>query len=136
VQLQGLTAGETQGGAAQFVAQVQLGQQLPAGQLAAGHFGADHHAVRFSAVPRLARRRPLVAVVLLVAAVMLEQLVASLAETLAAVLQFLGDGAAQVVALLLERFHGTEFWFGHDLQGLLMASDGHAGMRTCSPRRG
>ncbi len=42
VQLQALAAGDPQRGVADLVAQVELGQQLLAGQLAAGNLRADH----------------------------------------------------------------------------------------------
>jgi len=93
VQLQRLTAGEAEGRTAHFVAQVQFGQQLPAGELAAGHFRADHETVRFAALARLARGGPVVTVVLLVRAVVLEQLLVGLAEAVVSVQQFLRDGS-------------------------------------------
>ena len=49
VQLQALPRRDPQRGIAQLIAQVELGQQLPAGQLAAGNLGADHEAVDFVA---------------------------------------------------------------------------------------
>ena len=73
---------------AHLVAQVDLGQQLLAGQLAAGNLGADHERVglgRFALVTDRAAGRSGVAVVLLVGAVVLEQLDAGLAEVVVAV---------------------------------------------------
>ena len=62
-------------------------------------------------VPVRAAGSPRVAVVLLVGAVVLQQLDAVLAEEVVAVAQLLGDLAAQVVAFDLDDFDGTEFWF-------------------------
>ena len=61
VQLQPLPAGDAQRGVADFVAQIQFGQQLIAGQLAAGHPGADHERIglgRLSLVPFDTAGRP------------------------------------------------------------------------------
>ena len=61
VQLQALPRGDAQRGVADFVAQVELGQQLVAGELAAGDGGADHEAVELglgaAPSPRASARR-------------------------------------------------------------------------------
>ena len=55
-----------------------------------------------------------IAVVLLIRPVMLQQLNAGLAEEVVAVAQLGADVAAQIIALDLEDFDRTEFWFvGH-----------------------
>ena len=111
VQLQALAAGDAQRGVADFVAQIELGQQLLAGQLAAGNLGADHERVGLGALALVLRAAagPRVAVVLLVGAVMLQQLDAGLAEKVVRVAQLRADIAAQVVALDLEDFDRAEF---------------------------
>ncbi len=65
VQLQALPRGDAERGVADFVAQVELGQQLIAGEPAAGDGGADHEAVELGLAPghrrglrRGARGRP------------------------------------------------------------------------------
>ena len=98
MQLQPLAAGDPQRGVADLVAQIELGQQLIAGQLAAGNLGADHERVglgRLAFVPLGAAGGTRVAVVLLIGAVVLEQLDAGLAEEVVAVVQLLGNLAAQ-----------------------------------------
>ena len=109
VQLQALPRGDPQRRVADFVAQVELGQQLVAGEPAAGDGRADHEAVE------LGLGRPVdaglgtpLAVVLLIRAVVLEQLRAGLADKLVAVAQFLGDRAAKIVACRLGDFDGAE----------------------------
>ena len=113
VQLQALAGGDPQRGVAHLVAQVELGQQLLAGQLAAGNLGADHERVglgRLALAALDAAGGPRVAIVLLIGAVVLQQLDAGLAEEVVAVAQLLADIAAQVVALDLEDFDRTELW--------------------------
>ena len=87
VQLQALPRGDAERGVADFVAQIELGQQLIAGEPAAGDGGADHEAVELGlgggAVA--AGFGAALAVVLLVGAVVLEQLGAVLADEVVAV---------------------------------------------------
>ena len=117
VQLQALPRGDAQRGVADLVAQIELGQQLVAGQLAAGNLGADHEAVDFVAACTAAFGAAAgagVAIVLLIGAVMLQQLGAVLAEMVVAVDQLRADVAAQVVAARLDDLDRTEFFFRHD----------------------
>ena len=109
VQLQALPRGDAQRGVADLVAQVELGQQLVAGELAAGDGRADHEAVELGlGRPVDAGLGPPLAVVLLVRAVVLEKLGAVLADELVAVAQLLGDRAAKVVARRLGDFDGAQ----------------------------
>ena len=102
VQLQALPRRDAQRGVADLVAQIELGQQLVAGEPAAGDGGADHEAVELGLGRAVdAGFGAALAVVLLVRAVMLEQLRAGLADELVAVEQLLGDRAAEVVACRL-----------------------------------
>ena len=102
VQLQALAAGDSQRGVADLVAQVELGQQLLARQLAAGNLRADHERIgldrlAFAAVDPAGGA--CIAVVLLIGAVVLEQVDARLAEEVVGIPQFLADRSAQIVAL-------------------------------------
>ena len=86
VQLQALPRGDAERGVADFVAQVELGQQLVAGEPAAGDGGADHEAVELGLGRAVAAGfGAALAVVLLVGAVVLEQLGAVLADEVVAV---------------------------------------------------
>ncbi len=115
VQLQPLAGRDPQGGIPQFVTQIELGQQLLGRQPSPRNLGADHHAVRF-APPVGPRGRPLVAIVLLVGAVMFQQLDAALAEKGVVVDQFLGNLPPQIMAGRLKRFHRARFVvFAHNL---------------------
>jgi hypothetical protein len=105
MQLQPLASSDSQRRIAHLVAQVELGQQLIARELAAWNGGADHEAVKLGLGRRIAGPRlgPTLAVVLLIGAVVLEQLGAGLADVVGAVGHVGGDRAAQVVALGLDR---------------------------------
>ena len=109
VQLQALPRGDPQRGVAHLIAQVQLGEKLIACQPAAGDGGADHEAVELGLRRTVDTRfGPPLAVVLLIRAVMLEQLRASLADKLVAVAQLLGDSAAKIIACCFGNFNGAE----------------------------
>ena len=86
VQLQALAGGDAERGVADFVAQIELGQQLIARESAAGDGGADHEAVELGLGRAVdAGFGAALAVVLLVGAVVLQQLRAGLADVVVAV---------------------------------------------------
>src|SRR5690606_14977042 len=104
VKLQSLARGDAERAIADFVAQVEFSEQLLAGQLAAGDGGADHEHVG------LAVSAAVVSIVLLVGAVVLEELNAALAEEVVAVDKLFGDFAAEIVAGGLEALDGAELF--------------------------
>ncbi len=113
VELEPLAGGNAQSGVSDLVAKVEFSEQLGAVEFAAGNGRADHEA------EGLAFDLAVVAVVLLVGAVVFEQLHARFAEEGVVVGEFLRNGFEQVVAVLLEDFDGTRFFgfffgiFGH-----------------------
>jgi hypothetical protein len=111
VVLDRLPRGEPDRAVTDLVAEVHRREQLVGRQLAAGHAGADHERDLANALGPLLRL-PLLAVVLLVGAVVLEQLDARLAEAGGPVNEFLGDIAGQIVAGDLRQLDGGGFWRG------------------------
>ena len=96
---------------AKFIAHVDRRQELVGRELSAGHARADHErdlALALGALAGLAG----FAVILLVGAVVLEQLHARLAEARARVGEFLRDVALEVVARGLGDLHGRGFGDG------------------------
>ena len=111
VELQALPGGDAQRGVADFVAEIELGQQLVAGDPAAGDGGADHEAVELGLGRAIdAGFGAALAVVLLIRAVMLEKLGAVFADEVVAVAQLFGDRAAKIVALRLGDFNRAELF--------------------------
>ena len=108
MQLQGLPRGHPQRGVAHLIAKPKFGEHLRTAELAAGYFGPDHHGVGLTPAI-LAGRFAFVPIVLLVAAVMFDQLDAALAEEGVFVEEFLGNLPPQKMALLLESFNRTRF---------------------------
>ena len=111
VELQALPRGDAERGVADFVAEVELGQQLVAGDAAAGNGGADHEAVElgFGGAAVDAGFGAAFAVVLLVGAVVLEELDAVFADEVVAVDELLGDVAARIIAFYLGNFDRADF---------------------------
>ncbi len=112
MQLQALPRGDPQRGIAHFVAQIEFSQQLIAGEPAAWNFGAHHEGILF---PVLAS---LVAIILLVNSMVLEQLDTAFSEEVILIGEFLGDFATQILAAYFKLFDGTYFgFFGHSFRG-------------------
>ncbi len=96
---------------ADLVAQVEFGEHLVAGESAAGDGGPHHEAVELglgrAVYPGLG---PAFAVVLLIRAVMFDDLSGDFADEVVAVAQFFRDRAAKIVARGFGDFHGTRFF--------------------------
>ena len=112
VELQALAGGDAERRVADFVAQVELGQQLIAGDAAAGDGCTDHETVELglAACAIAASFGAALAVVLLVGAVMLQQVRIVFADKLVAVAQLFGDVAGEVVAGQLDGFDRAELF--------------------------
>ena len=132
VQLQPLTAGDAQRGVADFVAQIQFGQKLIARQFAAGNPGADHERIgfgRLSFVPLDPSGGARVAVVLLVGAVVFQELDAGFAERIGVAGKLFGNGSAQIVTFELESLNRTWLGFvGHRLMSVPASEEGKGRM--------
>ena len=103
VQLDALPAGEAQRAVGVLAGEVVHAEVLLGGEPAAGDLAADHEDVVLAqplAAPGLAG----VAVLLLVAAVELDQVLVRVVELVGAGGQFLGDRAAQPAAVFLDQF--------------------------------
>ena len=92
---------------ADLVPHVDRGEELGGGELSPWHAGADHEADLADALGPLAAL-PLLAVVLLVGAEVLEELNAPLPEARGPVDELLGDVAPQIVARGLEALDGGQ----------------------------
>ena len=106
VVLDRLTRGEPDRAVAHLIAEIDRREQLVGRELAAGNARPDHKRDLTDALGSLLGL-PLLTVVLLVRAMVLEQLDARLTESWGAVSQFLGDVAGQIVAGDLRQLHGT-----------------------------
>ena len=105
VHLQVLPAGDSQRAVAIPVGKLDMGQELLAREPAAGHSGADHELVDLLLLrARVAQQHAAIAVVLLIHAVMFQQLGRLGGEVVGRLGQLLGDLSAQVVALRLDLF--------------------------------
>ena len=112
VVLDRLPGRETDRAVAQLIPHLHGREQLLGGQLAAGHAGTDHERDLPLALLAVGRLLAGLAVVLLVSAVVLEQLDRRLAEARSVVGQFLRDVSHQVVAGDLGQFHGRRLGGG------------------------
>ena len=115
---------------ADLVSHVDRGEELGGGELSPRHAGADHEADLADALGPLPAL-PLLAVVLLVGAEVLEELNAPLSEAGGPVDEFLGDVPTEVVARGLEALDGGQL---RSIGGLLVV--GHRGSRWRSVRLG
>ena len=115
---------------ADLVPHVHRGEELGGGELPPGHAGADHEADLADALGPLPAL-PLLAVVLLVGAEVLQQLDTPLPEARGPVDEFLGDIPAEEVARGLEALDGGQL---RSIGRLLVV--GHRGSRWRSVRLG
>ena len=119
VQLQPLPRRDAKCGVADLVAQIELVEQLPAGELAAGDFGPDHEDEGLLLLPVL-HYRPAshVPVVLLVGAVELQQHFTRFAEVIVRIHHLWANIPSQKTALVLDGFNRAGLTgFGHGESG-------------------
>ena len=105
VQLQSLAAGDSQRACRQLIAQIEFRQQLVGRQFSARNFRPDHENVLPGAFATFFVNS-LFAIVLLIGAVKLQQGRVVFVELVAALAQLVGNGAAQEMAVRLDRFGG------------------------------
>ena len=105
VHLQVLPAGDPQRAVAILVGKLDMGQKLLARKPAAGHPGADHELVDLLLLHALvAQLHAAIAVVLLIHAVVFQQVGRLGGEVVGRLGQLFGDLSAQVIALSLDLF--------------------------------
>ena len=109
--LNALSGCQPHGAVGQFVSQIDLGQHLGCGELAARN-ARPHHKRDLAGALGPLLRLALLAVILLVGAMILEQLNTSLAEAGGAVDEFLGNVAGEIVAGDFGQFDGTRLGGG------------------------
>ena len=106
VHLHVLPAGDSQRAIAELVGKLDMGQKLLAREPSAGHPRADHELVELLLLQaRVAQQHAVIAVVLLIHAVMFQQLGRLVREVVGRLGQLFGDLTAQEIALSLDLFH-------------------------------
>ncbi len=131
VQLQPLPRGDPQRSVAVVLAQIQLGEELVGGHFSAGDAGADHEHVRLALAGSVGVLvLAMVLVVLLIGAVVLEQLGVVFDEVVGVFPQLLGDGAAKLAAPLFEELLFCELGFVRGASGRFGSRGGGGNIRA------